>query len=144
MSHNNTKKWWDYLAQATENINNTPKDAIGGLLPSQINTPLDDPLVWQAKPDKPGLVDWRQQEKNERAYFLRRGNLRVGNLVYYDHSPKKKAFEKSTSEKVRLGKLISNWFLTNQLAILNFPKILLYYFMCNASTWQTFSNGCSL
>ena len=100
MAHNNTKKWWNYLEQATQNINDTPKDVLGGLKPSSILSPLDDVRIRKANPNKPTLIPPKVAKNNQESYEKKKNRYKVGDLVLYDFKSKAPAFEKSYERKV--------------------------------------------
>ena len=111
IEHNKTRDWWNYLAQVTLNINKTPKDALGGLKPIEVLSPLDDPKVRQANPEKPTWINWREAIVNQNKYDQKKSNLNIGDLVLFDETPKTKSFQKSFDSKVSKSFLANLQFL---------------------------------
>lgn len=91
-------QWAKYLSQVVLNINNTPNSGIGGLKPSQINSPLDDPKIDAAKgfPSHLSLANLRQ---NQESYEKNKKKLQAGDFVYADFNAA--VFDKSFDLQVR-------------------------------------------
>ena len=89
------RAWPRYLDDIVKAINNSKNSAIGGLRPSQIQSPLDDPLIDAAvglKPDVPVA----QQKLNQANYEKDPARIQVGSFVHIDFphsSPMDKSFE---------------------------------------------------
>ncbi len=81
-----TRNWPLYLNDIVQVINHSKKKAIGGLRPSDIISPLDDPKIDAAK-GIPEDVSFRQQQKNQDNYEKNKKNLQVGDFVYVDFGP---------------------------------------------------------
>ena len=110
MAHFDRQDWWTILKQTTENVNNTPRSLLGGLMPSQITGPEFDPLVRQLNPNRPQPLGWDEQRANLEKYNKSKKKFKIGDLVLYDMETKElkkgPAFTKSYSEKVSFPSFI--------------------------------------
>ncbi len=78
-----TKDWPTYLQAIVQAINNSPNSAIGFLKPSQIKSPLDDPLIDNVV-GVPQDASFQTQVENQRHYEKNKNNLQIGDHVYLD------------------------------------------------------------
>ena len=78
-----TKNWPSNLQAIVRAINNSPNSAIGYLKPSQIKSPLDDPLIDNAI-GVPQDASFETQVQNQKTYEQNSANLQVGDHVYLD------------------------------------------------------------
>ncbi len=101
-----TKNWPKYLSHVVKAINNSPNSAIGGLRPSQINSPMDDPKIDEAIGYKPD-VSVEKQKQNQLAYEKQKKNLQVGNYVFLDFTPSKfqKSFDTKRNQIFRISRV---------------------------------------
>ncbi len=101
-----TKNWPKYLQHIVNAINNSPNSAIGGLRPSQIHSPMDDPLIDKTIGYKPD-VSVEEQKQNQLAYEKKKNNLQVGNYVFLDFLPSKfaKSFDTKRSQIFRISRV---------------------------------------
>ncbi len=110
-----TKDWPHYLPKVVEAINNSKNPAIGGLLPAEIKSNVDDVLVDAAV----GLqedVDFEKQKKNQAAYERKQNNLQVGDYVYVPAFPPS-PLDKSFDSKVKKIWFRYECFLLNNISL---------------------------
>ncbi len=98
-----TENWPKYLRSVVQAINNSPNTAIGGLCPSSIKSPMDDPKI----DEKIGFHDdipVETQKKNQKQYEKNKKKLQVGNYVYLDFVPTalSKSFDTKRSQIFRI------------------------------------------
>ena len=87
-----------------QNINNSPNSGIGGLQPSIIKSPLDDPLIDKAI-GYPEDVSFEQQQQNQLAYEQNpKEKLQVNSYVYVDF-PRKPLTKSFFSKRYQLFKI---------------------------------------
>ena len=96
----NTKDWPSLLPKMTRNENNTPKEALNGIIPNDIHSSLDDVWVNEKTPNRPRLIHWQDAMKHQKEYEADSSKLQVGDLVLYDSV--KKPFEKSFIPRVSI------------------------------------------
>ncbi len=81
-----TQKWPLYLNQIVDVINNSKSSALGGLRPSDIKSPLDDPKVDKAV-GVPEDVTFANQQRNQAQYEASSDKLQKGDFVYVHFGP---------------------------------------------------------
>ncbi len=81
-----TKDWPKYLPQIVKAINNSKSDAIGGLRPADIKSPMDDPKVDEAI-GIPTDVSFKDQVRNQKTYEKNSKNLQKGDFVFAEFGP---------------------------------------------------------
>ncbi len=91
-----TQNWPKYLESVVQAINNSPNIAIGGLRPSTIKSPMDDPKIDERLGFKDD-IPIETQKKNQKIYEKQKKKLQVGNYVFLDFVPT--AFSKSFDTK---------------------------------------------
>ncbi len=91
-----TQNWPKYIKSVVRAINNSPNVAIGGLRPSEINSPMDDPKI-DRKIGFRDDVSVANQKKNQKLYEKDKKKLQIGNYVFLDFVPT--AFSKSFDTK---------------------------------------------
>ena len=81
-----TKDWPKYFYDIVTNINNSKLNAIGGLRPNDIISPLDDPKIDQAI-GIPEDVSFEDQVQNQKKYEKDKTKLQKGDFVLADFGP---------------------------------------------------------
>ena len=90
-----TKDWTHLLADIVAAINSTEKEAIGGIKPSEINTPFDNVKLDKVAKNKPyHQPHWYEQVISQEKYEENKKNIQVGDLVLSHTFDKKEKFKK--------------------------------------------------
>ena len=102
-------KWVEYLGQVVKNLNLTPNNAIGGVKPSEINSPVDDVKIdAAAKPWQPPPV--AKLRSNDEKYKANVKNLQVGDHVYADFESKlfDKSFDLQRGQMFQISRILAS------------------------------------
>jgi len=102
LRHNLSHDWPRYLLTVTKSLNLQPRPALGYMSPSQIQSPVDDPTLREAKKHhnvaQAKEPDIETKFRNQAKFEASKSPFQVGNYVYKNFLPH--AFDKSFDTQV--------------------------------------------